>query len=62
MQQARLGATFNTFCVCDHGFVLHHEYGLLTFSNQNKLWYMLQGGFDHEKSFFHTPKASKAQL
>ena len=23
---------------------------------------MLQGGFDHEKSFFHTPKASKAQF
>ena len=28
-----------------------------SFSNQNKLLYMLQGAFDHEKSFFHTPKA-----
>ena len=45
-------------------FVLGFACGHLSwsFSNQNKLWYMLQGGFDHEKSFFHTPKASKAQL
>ena len=27
-----------------------------------KLWYMLQGAFDHEKSFFHTPKAWRAQF
>ena len=26
----------------------------------SKLWYMLQGAFDHGKSFFHTPKAWKA--
>ena len=33
-----------------------------SFSNQNRLWYMLQASFDHEKSFLPTPKASKAQL
>ena len=29
------------------------------FSNQNKLWNMLQAAFDHEKSFFDTPKGWK---
>ena len=29
------------------------------FSNQNKLWNMLQAAFDHEKSFFDTPKRWK---
>ena len=30
------------------------------FSNQNKFWNMLQAAFDHEESFFDTPKALKA--
>ena len=30
------------------------------FSNQNKLWNMLQAAFDHEKSFFDIPKAWNA--
>ena len=30
------------------------------FSNQNKLWNMLQAAFDHEKLFFDAPKAWKA--
>ena len=30
------------------------------FSNQNKLWNMLQAAFDHEKSFFDTPQAWNA--
>ena len=30
------------------------------FSNQNEFWNMLQAAFDHEESFFDTPKAWKA--
>ena len=32
------------------------------FSNQNKLWNMLQAAFGHEESFFNTPKAWKASF
>ena len=32
------------------------------FSNQNKLWNMLQAAFDHEESFFNTPKGWNASF
>ena len=32
------------------------------FSNQNKLWNMLQGAFDHAEAFFNIPKGWKASF
>ena len=34
----------------------------MSYTNQNKVWYMPQAGFEYEKSFFHAPKTWKAQL